>query len=215
MIRFYFTSETDWLQSLRCGRHLTLKLPRWCIKLHVRSVVQLPYYSLAVIRKNRSEKQKWNSAWSKFKNKDSHRCRTARPDPSPSGRGASWTAEQSRPRRNRRATGCSTRTHTPRRPGRGTGTARSICRSTRWTSSWTDLKAKPIKKEQKIIRRTSKNGGYNHWHHFSPALKEHYVDLAKKYISLLTFIDLWYCCTLIIFGGPCHLWIMQLICKTV
>lgn len=47
------------------------------------------------------------------------------------------------PRQNRRATGCSTITHRPSRPGPGPGTAGSICRSSQRTSSWRDLKAKP------------------------------------------------------------------------
>ena len=92
----------------------------------------------------RSEKQKWNSVIQI--EKVTHRCRTPPPGLWPSGRGASWTAGPSRPRRTRRGTGCSTHTRTPRRPSPGTGTAGSRGKSSRWTSSWRDPSAKQIKR---------------------------------------------------------------------
>lgn len=84
----------------------------------------------------RNRNETW---WTKFKKEVTHQCRTPPPDLWPSAPGASWTVGPCRPRRSRRATDCSRRTRTLRRPGPGPDTAGSICRRSLWTSSWLAL----------------------------------------------------------------------------
>lgn len=129
--------------------HVT-SLLKSCLKLYTTSIPSLGCVITLIQPDCLEEEENWETEMKlmSFIWKATHRCHTPPPDPSPSGRGASWTEATSRPKQNRRATCCSTGTRTPRRPHPGQSTAGRIHRRSRWVSSWRDLQAKLAKRTQ-------------------------------------------------------------------
>lgn len=73
--------------------------------------------------------------WTHNRAGSAHHNRRTRPGPSPSGRGASWTAGVFHPTRNHLATGWSSSRRRWRRPHPDPAAADRTCRSSRWASS--------------------------------------------------------------------------------